>query len=178
MKRLLGITAALAGLGAAAWWVKKNVTVDIKAEPESPEEEAALDAMEAEAEAKTEAELKAAEGDVFKTAAALAKGWVRRHVTVTRTPDEPEAEEAPEEEPTEEVYADPADPAPVEDADPAAPAPVEDAAPAAPADDVPNPNPVEAAPAAAPVDENGKLDATTIAAPEDFADWDEQGCKG
>lgn len=176
MKKLLGITAALAGLGAAAWWLKKNVTVDIKAEPESPEEEAALDAMEAEAEAKTEAELKAAEGDAFKTAAALVKGWVRRHVTVTRTPDgpeTPETEEAPEEEPAEEVYADPAAPA-----EEVPEAPVEDAAPAAPADDGPNPNPVEAAPAAAPVDENGKLDATTIAAPEDFADWDEQGCKG
>ena len=176
MKKLLGITAALAGLGAAAWWLKKNVTVDIKAEPESPEEEAALDAMEAEAEAKTETELKAAEGDALKTAVALVKGWVRRHVTVTRTPDEPETpetEEAPEEEPAEEVYADPAAPA-----EEAPEAPVADAAPAAPADDGPNPNPVEAAPAAAPVDENGKLDATTIAAPEDFADWDEQGCKG
>lgn len=155
MKKLLGITAALAGLGAAAWWVKNNVTVDISKDAESPEETAELDAAEAEAAARTAAELEAAAGDPVKTAIAKAKGWVRSHVTVTVKPDTetPAAEEEPEEEPDAEVYAEPAS-------------------------ETPNPNPVEAAPAAAPVDEDGKLDPTAIADPQDFADWDEQGCKG
>ena len=158
MKKLLGITAALAGLGAAAWWVKNNVTVDISKDAESPEETAELDAAEAEAAAKTAAELEAAAGDPVKTAIAKAKGWVRSHVTVTVKPDDeaPAPDEEPEEEPEAEVYAEPA----------------------APASETPNPNPVEAAPAAAPVDEDGKLDPTAIADPQDFADWDEQGCKG
>ena len=158
MKKLLGITAALAGLGAAAWWVKNNVTVDISKDAESPEETAELDAAEAEAAAKTAAELETAAGDPVKTAIAKAKGWVRSHVTVTVKPDAEAAapEEEPEAEPDAEVYA----------------------APAAPASETPNPNPVEAAPAAAPVDEDGKLDPTAIADPQDFADWDEQGCKG
>lgn len=156
MKKLLGITAALAGLGAAAWWVKNNVTVDISKDAESPEETAELDAAEAEAAAKTAAELEAAAGDPVKTAVAKAKGWVRRHVTVTVKPDDETPDEDPEEEPDAEVYA----------------------APAAPVSETPNPNPVEAAPAAAPVDEDGKLDPTAIADPQDFADWDEQGCKG
>ena len=162
MKKLLGITAALAGLGAAAWWVKNNVTVDISKDAETPDETAELDAAEAEAAAKTAAELEAAAGDPVKTAVAKAKGWVRSHVTVTVRKDEeaPAPEEEPEEEPDAEVYAEPAAPA------------------AAPAADEPNPNPVEAAPAAAPVDGDGKLDPTAIADPQDFADWDEQGCKG
>ena len=44
--------------------------------------------------------------------------------------------------------------------------------------EAPNANPVEGAPAVAPKDENGKFDATKIASPEDFGDWEEQGCKG
>lgn len=52
-------------------------------------------------------------------------------------------------------------------------------APAAPAQpDGPNPNPVEAAPAQAPKDADGKFDATKIASPEDFANWEDMGCQG
>lgn len=40
----------------------------------------------------------------------------------------------------------------------------------------PNVNPVDAA-AAAPVTQNGKLDPTKIASPEDFQNWDELGCQ-
>lgn len=55
----------------------------------------------------------------------------------------------------------------------------EEAAPAAPAEpDGPNPNPVAAAPAQAPKDADGKFDATRIASPEDFANWEDMGCQG
>lgn len=45
-------------------------------------------------------------------------------------------------------------------------------------DGAPNPNPVEAPPAVAPKDENGNFDPTKIADPNDFGDWEEQGCQG
>lgn len=44
--------------------------------------------------------------------------------------------------------------------------------------DAPNPNPVDAAPAQAPKDAEGKFDATKIASPEDFANWEDMGCQG
>lgn len=44
--------------------------------------------------------------------------------------------------------------------------------------EAPNPNPVEAAPARAPRDADGKFDATKIASPEDFANWEDMGCQG
>lgn len=54
-----------------------------------------------------------------------------------------------------------------------------EAAPAVPAEpDGPNPNPVAAAPAQAPKDADGKFDATQIASPEDFANWEDMGCQG
>lgn len=44
--------------------------------------------------------------------------------------------------------------------------------------DSPNPNPVSNRPAPEPpVMEDGRLDPTKIASPEDFADWDDLGCK-
>lgn len=66
----------------------------------------------------------------------------------------------------------PADPAP---AQPAAPAPA--AAPAAVDDSAPNPNPVRDHTDPVPT-VNGKFDPTAIARAEDFADWDDLGCKG
>ena len=50
-------------------------------------------------------------------------------------------------------------------------------APAAP-DAGPNPNPVDLGAAQKPLTEDGKLDATRIASPEDFGDWDDLGCRG
>lgn len=45
-------------------------------------------------------------------------------------------------------------------------------------DDTPNANPVELGAVEVPKTEDGKFDATRIADPADFGDWDEQGCKG
>ena len=117
------------------------------------------------------------------------------HVEEVEFPEEAE-QDAAEAEKTAEAYAEgeaKAAEQPAPEA-PAAEQPAEDAAaPAAnepvtlPAKDgekpvydpdAPNPNPVEAAPAVAPKDENGKFDATKIADPSDFGDWEEQGCKG
>lgn len=42
----------------------------------------------------------------------------------------------------------------------------------------PNPNPVRDHTDPVPTTEDGKLDPTCIARPEDFADWDEMGCQG
>ena len=94
--------------------------------------------------------------------------------------------------PEDEVETDSAEPA--EDASAAAetpapadpenvPAEAEDAAaevqPApAKADETPNANPVELGAVEVPKTEDGKLDATKIADPADFGDWEEQGCKG
>ena len=94
--------------------------------------------------------------------------------------------------PEDEVETDSAEPA--EDASAAAetsapadpenvPAEAEDAAaevqPApAKADEIPNANPVELGAVEVPKTEDGKLDATKIADPADFGDWEEQGCKG
>ena len=46
------------------------------------------------------------------------------------------------------------------------------------ADETPNVNPVELGAVEVPKTEDGKLDATKIADPADFGDWEEQGCKG
>lgn len=73
------------------------------------------------------------------------------------------AEEAPEE--TASAYAEATEPG-----DPVI-IPISD-------DDTPNLNPVKDASEPAKTDGNGKLDPTTIARAEDFADWDETGCKG
>lgn len=94
--------------------------------------------------------------------------------------------------PEDEVETDSAEPA--EDASAAAetpapadpenvPAEAEDTAaevqPApAKADVTPNVNPVELGAVEVPKTEDGKLDATKIADPADFGDWEEQGCKG
>ena len=45
-------------------------------------------------------------------------------------------------------------------------------------DDTPNANPVELGAVEVPTTSDGKYDATKIADPADFGDWDEQGCKG
>ena len=142
MKLLVRIVAAAAGIGAAVGavlWAKKNLTVDVSKEPETPEEKAELDEIEAEAAQKTEEELKDAEGNALKTALARAKGWVRSHVYVKVTPPEEPAEE----EPTEEGAEKPADAETAEE-------------PAAP----------EAAEAPAAEDEDSKLNASALADPE------------
>lgn len=65
--------------------------------------------------------------------------------------------------------------------EPAAPAAeegkAEEPAPA-PATDALNANPVQLGAAEAPVGEDGKLDPTRIASPEDFGNWDDLGCRG
>ncbi|MFR3792237.1 MAG: hypothetical protein ACLTWO_10050 [Blautia massiliensis (ex Durand et al. 2017)] len=48
----------------------------------------------------------------------------------------------------------------------------------APTEDTPNANPVELGAVEVPKTADGKYDATKIADPADFGDWDEQGCKG
>ena len=45
-------------------------------------------------------------------------------------------------------------------------------------DETPNANPVELGAVEVPKTADGKYDATKIADPADFGDWDEQGCKG
>lgn len=76
------------------------------------------------------------------------------------------------EEPAEEPAREPAAPAAEEGkAEEPAPAP-------APATDAPNANPVQLGAAEAPVGEDGKLDPTRIASPEDFGNWDDLGCRG
>lgn len=93
--------------------------------------------------------------------------------------DEVEVDSA---EPAQDASAGAAEsPAPADPAD--APAEAEDTAadvqPApAKADDTPNVNPVELGAVEVPKTEDGKLDATKIADPADFGDWEEQGCKG
>jgi len=62
------------------------------------------------------------------------------------------------------------DDAPVSQPEPETAGPVEE--------DLPNPNPVTLGTADAPIKEDGTLDATKIADPADFGDWDDQGCKG
>ena len=76
----------------------------------------------------------------------------------------------------------PAEPAPVQaEAAPAAqPEPAPKAPvyrPVRPQEGGPNLNPVEHHSPAPPV-VDGKVDVTKIAAPEDFADWDDLGCRG
>lgn len=51
-------------------------------------------------------------------------------------------------------------------------------APAAAPEAGPNPNPVELGAAEKPLTGDGRLDATRIASPEDFGDWDDLGCQG
>lgn len=80
------------------------------------------------------------------------------------TVEAPAAAEEPAEEPARE---------------PAAPAAEErKAEEPAPATDAPNANPVQLGAAEAPVGEDGKLDPTRIASPEDFGNWDDLGCRG
>ena len=83
------------------------------------------------------------------------------------TVEAPAAAEEPAEAPAQE----PAEPAAEE-------AKAEEPAPAPAAADAPNPNPVQLGAAEAPVGEDGKLDPTRIASPEDFGNWDDLGCRG
>lgn len=160
MKLLGRILTVAAGLGAAigvASWAKKNVSVSVRKMTE--EEKAEEEAEKAEAQAETEAAVEAAGDDVVQAYIARAKGWLRSHfyVKVTRGEEAETSDELPEEEleeGEERVYV-----------------PLTE-------DDGPNPNPVEA-PASEPVrDQEGRLDATTLASPEDFANWDDLGCQG
>lgn len=80
--------------------------------------------------------------------------------------------------PEEEVETEPAEPetdaSAAAEPTPAAASP----RPAAPQDDTPNANPVELGAVEVPKTEDGRIDATKIADPADFGDWDEQGCQG
>lgn len=75
------------------------------------------------------------------------------------------------EEPAEATAPEPTEPAAEE-------AKAEEPAPAPAAADAPNTNPVQLGAAEAPVGEDGKLDPTRIASPEDFGNWDDLGCRG
>ena len=75
------------------------------------------------------------------------------------------------EEPAEAPAREPAEPAAEE-------AKAEEPAPAPAAADAPNTNPVQLGAAEAPVGEDGKLDPTRIASPEDFGNRDDLGCRG
>ena len=75
------------------------------------------------------------------------------------------------EEPAEATAQEPTEPAAEE-------AKAEEPAPAPAAADAPNTNPVQLGAAEAPVGEDGKLDPTRIASPEDFGNWDDLGCRG
>ncbi len=81
---------------------------------------------------------------------------------------------------TDPTAAEPEADAPVEAETEAEAAQPEAAAePAVPAvDDTPNANPVALGAEEVPTTEEGKLDPAQIAKPEDFADWDDVGCKG
>ncbi|MGN0645290.1 hypothetical protein [Gemmiger sp.] len=89
--------------------------------------------------------------------------------TQTAEPAQPAAEPAPESAAPEEP--EPEQPAAGEPKGPIQ-IPIEDG------DDTPNANPVKDATEPAKVGEDGKVDPTTIARPEDFENWDETGCKG
>ncbi|MCI6521526.1 hypothetical protein MR478_09250 [bacterium] len=89
--------------------------------------------------------------------------------TQTSEPAQPAAEPAPESAAPEEP--EPEQPAAGEPKGPIQ-IPIEDG------DDTPNANPVKDATEPAKVGEDGKVDPTTIARPEDFENWDETGCKG
>ena len=90
--------------------------------------------------------------------------------------DEVETDAAePEDDASAEAEQAPAAASPVADAvfqPPVAAHPVETG------DETPNANPVELGAVEVPKTEDGKFDATRIADPADFGDWDEQGCKG
>ena len=91
-------------------------------------------------------------------------------------PQQPEADETVEapaaaEESAEEPAREPAAPAAEEGK-------AEKPAPAPATADAPNTNPVQLGAAEAPVGEDGKLDPTRIASPEDFGNWDDLGCRG
>lgn len=75
------------------------------------------------------------------------------------------------EEPAEATAQEPTEPAAEE-------AKTEEPTPAPAAADAPNTNPVQLGAAEAPVGEDGKLDPTRIASPEDFGNWDDLGCRG
>ena len=101
-------------------------------------------------------------------------------VDTTPDPETPSAAPAEEEpaqpEPAEAVPAAAEPEAPAgEETQPAPKAPVY--RPVRPEEGGPNVNPVEHHSPAPPV-VDGKLDVTKIAAPEDFANWDDLGCQG
>ena len=150
--RILGTAAAVAVTGAAIVVLDKilNEKGPLHVEQVEFPEEAEKDADEAAKVAEAYAE-----GEAAQPAEAPA-AEIPETVASSTTPAQAEAPAAEQ----------------------AAPAP--ETTKEAPAFDpeAPNANPVEAGPAVAPKDENGKFDATKIADPSDFGDWEEQGCKG
>lgn len=169
--RLLGrILAIVAGVGAAVGavlWAKNNVTFSVRkmTEEEETEEEARVAEYKAEVDEQTAAEIEAAGDDAVAVTLARIKGWVRKlasSVEITKGEDElaNEGEHTEGSQTPEDGAAEPPVDAP------------------APEDGGPNANPVDAQPAEPEWDEDGKLDATKLASPEDFADWDDLGCQG
>lgn len=92
---------------------------------------------------------------------------------VSPVTDAPEATE-PQPDPAADAVT-----APAEEPAPAQEVPAEPAAPVAkPDDEAPNANPVRDTTEPVPTTEDGKLDVTKIASPEDFGNWDDLGCQG
>lgn len=88
-----------------------------------------------------------------------------------------EAEDAEQTDPAQpEAEAAPAEPQAAPAAQTAAP--VDDGKKRNAKADAPNANPVMQGKQDVPTTEDGKLDATKIADPVDFGDWDETGCQG
>lgn len=122
----------------------------------------------------------AAAGAAALAAKHLLKGKEPEHIVGPEAFDdaaEPVTEAAPE---TAAPAEPEAQPVPEEPAGPEQAAPAEKPAgtyrPVSP--EAPNVNPVAPRSAEPPVTEDGKLDVTQLASPEDFADWDDLGCQG
>ena len=147
--RILGTAAAVAVTGAAIVVLDKilNQKDPLHVEEVEFPEDAEKDTEEAE-----------------KTADAYAEAEAKEEAKAADAAAEAAAEEAA-----------PETPAPAEDAPQTQPETAEERPVYDP--EAPNANPVEAGPAVAPKDESGKIDATKIADPNDFGDWEEQGCK-
>lgn len=148
--RFLKAAVLAAAAGTALYWLRSR-----KQEHEHTK------GPEAEFDAAAEAPTPAPACDIDETPAAPAPD--------PETPPAPAADDA-------EAEPDP-EPAPAEAAQPqpAPKAPVY--RPVRPQEGGPNVNPVEHHTPAPPV-VDGKVDPTQIAAPEDFADWDDLGCQG
>lgn len=148
--RFLRLAVLAAAAGAAMYWLRSRAQEHEHTKGPEAEFDAAAAAPETALACDPDAPADAAPGD-------------------DTTPAPPKAEAAEEPQPA------PARPEALAGQQPAPKAPVY--RPVRPQDGGPNVNPVEHH-SPAPQTADGKLDPTQIAAPEDFADWDDLGCRG